>query len=816
MNTKLKYTKWLMMAMVLSMPVTVSMTSMIPAQAAEENQAQEDTLLKRSKSTIAATLAQAGVISAENAEIISNASIRTVNRFYIRADYEDGNVIFSSSAAIMETLKKKYGSAQAAEKYLLQVAEAVAEADMWLRLKGNGNVSTGIFTDWSECVQISVKNLLLKKNISQEDAEAELLSQGALTLQKYLEWNEEKNVFCLKEAVFAADFGLKSADKESAEVKSLLAGDTPEHQQTSPKEAHALYSDLDKDTVDFWMNVKPLDNAQDLKGLQQLTTDMTNKTSVSAAITNIVQGKVVPFEELNSTEANSIADGSAIYTAPTADIQLSPSYVEFCNKVMIPKICEVFEPLAKSVTRKKIEVTVCADNGFQRLAAFGHGRVLNCNSTRYLKFPNNQRLLKGDHFNITLVKFADAKKVFHASPNTSHEAELIIFHLPQAYANFCRLKTNSSVIYTVYAHHQDVNNRYLFSTDYVNIELPVMWYESRYSYNGVDMLKFRIASGTSYKNCIVSFLDKHGEFPYLEEEQEAAEEATHQRLAEESFSSHFGLLLVLLCIFGSICGYAIYILRQEYHRRWKELPLPENIEERPFNEYALRPEFNAYHEWKNMLVWKANVDENGNEQEDGLWYMTDKKTVDKGYAVLRKLATLPDLNEDEIMALNNLGVDLNNVQKRYLGTSKWLLGAFTLCYLFFIAQTSLTQYSISIFLGVFGSFVHILALASIFLADLMPSYKFANEEPVLIRGARRVLKAIGAGTWATAVFMATHNSDTLYRDNRGNVYVEKNTEGKVLGCALAFIILHILILLLPLMAFGNSVASFFRNYFSNK
>ena len=79
---------------------------------------------------------------------------------------------------------------------------------MILRTVDSSGVKMGHISDWGSCVEVSVQNLLLKKNISLEEA----MDWFARTCQfdmirKYVEWDEKIKVFRIKDDVFNADFG---------------------------------------------------------------------------------------------------------------------------------------------------------------------------------------------------------------------------------------------------------------------------------------------------------------------------------------------------------------------------------------------------------------------------------------------------------------------------------------------------------------------------------------------------------------------------------------------------------------------------------
>lgn len=598
--------------------------------------------------------------------------------------------------------------------------------------------------------------------------------------------------------VHATDPVLSASDTTEGEIGDLLAGKTAGKPFAAGEEAYD-YTLISEVTREFWENLEPLSDPQDLEAFKAATLGMCEKTAVPIEIVSVTQPKEIPFEELNPYQAGEVSKGNKLYQGVSAEFRVRPAYIKYCNDVIIPKLCEFFEPLAKSVTRKDVNCVV--GNGM-RCTFDGQSEA----------YPAKEK-----HLTIRLYRIKDMDAAMKAAPGTSVAAELIAFHLPEVYTNFYGRITDCITVdrHTVgmcsnafphlskgaeaglnaYIHALDVDGKQIWTSSRFDITTSTLWCGGKTDWGFSIVQPISIPGDKVFDRCIANF--------DLFTEQREAE------LQEQAVFESIKRIFIVLCLFGGMAGYGIYVLRKEYKRRWKALPLPEGCKVYIVDEDVLRSEFEPFKEWKSSLVWQESADGEG-----GAWSITEKKVVDKGYEILYSLSKLPDLNEHEITALNNLGTNLNNAQARHLSSSKWLLAGYTISYMFLAAQLSVLPYAASTWLGVMTNIVFVIAIASIFIADLMPNYKIGNEEPLLIRGIRRVLKAVGVGAWLMAIFAATQRNDTFYKDSSGNVYVEK--DDGLMGCCFSLLFLSILVFLLPFIALGNSIASFIRNYIGNK
>ena len=209
-----QYTHWLLAA--LCVPV-LNAAPETEAKATEtENQASL-ALLEQSKKKICNILAENGVISEENAEAIIAALVKLHdNQSYSRTSIilrrtKEGLCFYTSPEVLARRQQKnKEDAATAAEEYLEDVAEKIGEADMWVRLQGDGSgISMGEIDGWSQCVKVSAMNLLpVKKKELKDLIHSYSFGSSYVFIRPYVKWDEEKKVFYFNEEKFAEDKGL--------------------------------------------------------------------------------------------------------------------------------------------------------------------------------------------------------------------------------------------------------------------------------------------------------------------------------------------------------------------------------------------------------------------------------------------------------------------------------------------------------------------------------------------------------------------------------------------------------------------------------
>lgn len=188
--------------------------------AQEEAGPTEDTQLAPTKKAIAMALAKAGVISRENAAIIVAAPAEKSYAGFVKAKYKRGSLTFKSSQEVYRYMERRgYGKEKMEMEYFEQVAQAIATADMWLRLKGNGKVKKALFLGWEKCVTVSALNLMKGRNISGAHA---IQSMEGLTIAPLVSWHEDKKIFTFKEKEFAELLSGGKAPQVDENIKAML------------------------------------------------------------------------------------------------------------------------------------------------------------------------------------------------------------------------------------------------------------------------------------------------------------------------------------------------------------------------------------------------------------------------------------------------------------------------------------------------------------------------------------------------------------------------------------------------------------------
>lgn len=599
----------------------------------------------------------------------------------------------------------------------------------------------------------------------------------------------------MKQWVLVALFALGAQhvvanSSEQAELEALMRGESIENQEITP-DALDL-TQINEETRNFWENLQPLEDKQDLNTFKQITLDMCNKTQVPIQLVSLTQPKEIPFEELSSYQAGEAAKGSKFYQGAKAKFRVNPAYLVFCNDVMVPKIEDFFEPLAKEVTRKTITCTVKGKMDFE----FSHEL-------------NNFPILK-EHLNIRVCRIKDIAAAFAAAPGTQVEAELVVYHLPQIYTDcyyriaacytggIMGIKECNTYDRSVFVHAQDIAEKHIWSSTPTHIKAPLMWYEGPISWS-TGSGSFTVPSDRAFDKCIANFKRDVDTYPYLLAERAAANN-------DADFLLYIFLPIVLLWMV--LGGYILYVVFWvERKRRWVALPAAAGYEEQLVaNLENLREEFRPVMEWFGALPSVTN--------EDGSvgTLFSEKKQVDEGYAHIHALRNLPDLNGDEIIILNAMGADLNEVSARVCCISKTaitlIMSIFGLLFLNSVVSSG----------GFWSCLWNILLLGSyglaLFYSFKCPLYKFGNDEPGWVAGLRKMVTGIGIGSFLFACDVGSGKYQTVYLDKYGNRY--KDTEETTYGCIFAAIIAMIIISLIPFWIMLYSTVYGVRNYLSNK
>ncbi len=598
----------------------------------------------------------------------------------------------------------------------------------------------------------------------------------------------------MKQWVLVALFALGAQhvvanDPEQAELEALMRGESLENQAITSDTLDL--TQINEETRNFWENLLPLEDKQDLNAFKQATLDMCEKTKVPIQIVSLTQPKEIPFEELSSYQAGEAAKGSKFYQGARAKFRVNPAYLVFCNDVMIPKIEEFFEPLAKEVTRKTITCTVKGKMDFEF-------------SRELYNFP----ILK-EHLNIRVCRIKDMEAALTAAPGTQVEAELVIFHLPQVYTNcYYRIATchgggfggaadGNTCSLAGYVHAQDTEEKHLWSSSPAGIKASMMWYEGSLIWS-TGSGTFSVPNTRAFDKCIVNYKDDIDTYPYLLKERSEGD-------GSEIIAYIFFPFILLWMVLG---GYILYVVFWvERKRRWVALPTAAGYEDQVVaNLENLREEFLPVLEWFDSLPTVTNEDGSVDR------IFVEKKQVDAGYAHIQALRNLPDLNGDEIIILNAFGADLNEVSARSCCISKAAIIIIMVIFgLLFLNSVLLAGGFWSglwkvLMLGAYG--------VALYYSFQCPLYKFANDEPRWVVGLRKMVTGLGIGSFLFACEMGSGKYQTVYLDKYGNRY--KDAEETTYGCIFTAIFVMIIISLIPFWIMLYSTVYGVRNYLSNK
>lgn len=208
-----------MAALVACVVLTVGTVTPKVHAAQEESGPTEDIQLASTKMAVASALAQAGVISRKNAAIIVAAPAEKSYAYHVKAKYKRGSLTFKSSQRVYKRMELSgLSKAEMEQEYIEQVAKAIATADMWLRLNGNGKVKTALFLGWEKCVAVSALNLMSKGNISGARA---MQSMEGITIAPFVSWHADKKIFTFKEKEFAELLSTGKAPEVDESIKAL-------------------------------------------------------------------------------------------------------------------------------------------------------------------------------------------------------------------------------------------------------------------------------------------------------------------------------------------------------------------------------------------------------------------------------------------------------------------------------------------------------------------------------------------------------------------------------------------------------------------
>lgn len=375
MKPTLRKLKWLIVSAAFALPLTAQAA---PAQNDREAKAmlesakkKDDTMLATCRDRVVNMLVETGVITPERGKAITEAAVQNSGKSNIRVRYEDGKLVFLTSAAHLVRLQQENSKAENpdaafAEKYVEAVSKSIGTADMLLRMGDNlSNINNATLGGWEDCIWLAVQNLMLQKNIDRDTA---MKTDDIPFIRNYISWDEELKIFRLKEKEFAKDAGLdipqdapQPAPGSEGKPTGTGAGTTtpapaPQTPETNPEDPYAdKYPGISPEIRKFWYNLKPLENKEDTTGFHNTVKAISRHLQPSIILTPGNSYEAIPFEQLTKEQSR---EGKNWYRGATAKARISPEYVRFYHEVIVPKYGAFMKALSTEVAVHRVKGTV--------------------------------------------------------------------------------------------------------------------------------------------------------------------------------------------------------------------------------------------------------------------------------------------------------------------------------------------------------------------------------------------------------------------------------------------------------------------------
>lgn len=375
MKPTLRKLKWLIVAAAFALPLTVTAA---PTQNDREAEAmleaakkKDDTMLATCRNRVVNMLVETGVITPERGKAITEAAVKNSGKSNIRVKYEDGKLVFLTSAAHLVRLQQENSKAENpdaafAEKYVEAVSKSIGTADMLLRMGDHlSNINNATLGGWEDCIWIAVQNLMLQKNIDRDTA---MKTDNIPFIRNYISWDEELKIFRLKEKEFAKDAGLnippdapQPAPSGAGKPTGTGAGTTtpapaPQTPETNPDDPYAdKFPGISPEIRKFWYNLKPLENKEDTTGFHNTVKAISRHLQPTITLTPGNSYEAIPFEQLTKEQSR---EGKNWYRGATAKARISPEYVRFYHEVIVPKYGAFMKALSTEVAVHRVKGTV--------------------------------------------------------------------------------------------------------------------------------------------------------------------------------------------------------------------------------------------------------------------------------------------------------------------------------------------------------------------------------------------------------------------------------------------------------------------------
>lgn len=540
---------------------------------------------------------------------------------------------------------------------------------------------------------------------------------------------------------------------------------------------------------DFWQNLQPLTDQQDIRGFAEQMKLIGEHLLPGYTVTVYKKPTKIPFEKLTAKQAQTCTNW---YSASTVHFKTSREWMDFYLSTVEPALRRFLAPLAMGTgtCRQQYRITKVE----------GGGLTYRLEGKKQLA-----SLRRADATAYILGRFVDPEQVMNANAGDLITVEYTAYYLPRAFT-VEPVSIQGSFALLV----EEGDSQYMPRFVWSHRSLSQRGSQVFFSFCFMDELVVSYSFGEFYNTSPNPPKIRFTMHP--EAYSQADISSSGKAPAGDNSPGLFMYILGGFCItvfvgcLGSL-PYMIWVLYQEKKRVHVPLPEPaaEAAEENGQGE-KLSPEFAEAVEFCNSL---PRTIENGEEVP----YLSRKVEVDQGYALLQALSARPNLNAAEVRFLNALGAELNAAQERQLnGSMKLPLFGTVICLLFA---------GLIVWKGEWGSSAAWLALleffslpVAFFMSMKCPNYKLANPVPFYFKALHGLLALIGFGSLMVAADLASSRYATIYRDRMGNLYTDSSEAG--VGCAIALMILMLVLLFSPFLVMASSLCNFYRNYVASK
>lgn len=781
--------------------------------------------LTKTKSSLVEKLQESKVLDSNRADIINKSSIyfdKSVKSSLVRMK-ETGVVEFVVKEGLMNDLEKqlkdrhkdKFEDSMTAEAFLMEITGLVSRADLLLAVGSQEKVDklpVELKEGLSFALQADVAKLFLSKNLSMEEMAKALGGDKVADYAAYmtsgdgLEFLEDpfsNHLYIPRYAGIEEMMQDSNANDNNTKKETGLSGEPPANVAvkepvakipTDPLEP--LYEQMKKASTreEFMAVLKTISEMEDIRKFY---------------LTNINLPVEIPFEKLSASEASV---STTWFSKSSAEAQLDKEYLEYyCNK-FTPEYKSFFEKLATKTVVRKYKATVKTKKSDDHVLY-------------YAEIDRNfESLIDRNYYNVLILTPLNISSIISPKQGAEFMVEAQVFYLPPAYG--ASVQQRNHLQFTTYLYclnsvgnfvdkgqkNISVNNFQGAHSDGLTLR---GWGLSAngtriYLNSFVDYTEFAQPVNSSEDKKMSSFeisiLPPDVRFPVAKEKPKVSTvpvnnpnlSSRNPDLASPE-GVFYGGLLVIFVIPWLALPFMIYILIMESRRKFKEIPLPEGFspEEGDFE--------NVNDEYKKILEFIDSLETREIEGEDVPVY-THRREINKGYALLKEASKWENKTPETIFLINDFGKALNEAQKRYMNGSKWLLALVILAFggmgsmMFMAGNIMASQLWFCI------PFIYYMALKT-------PTYKLANPEPGYYRVLQAILQGLGVGSLFAAADAASTTYTTIYKDQYGNRYAERDHST---GCFVALIFIVIVITFAPFLLLLNCTVNFLRNYVTSK